>query len=215
MSFVGLLRIASFAVPIGLGCGGTLAQQIVTVPPGAVGLLVRGPQGVTGNPPEIVASRRVLPVADTPAGIERIFAEQLVIMDRMMADMNALFAQGPESSAGYRAEQGPGPVAEPGAGPVTTIDALMDRVWKGFGTMPNAEGGSFCAESMTVTDPGDGKAPVVKVSRTGNGCGPMTGVAPEPAQSSPTHIAPGPSPRDLYEVNDPAPMGGKRVLHHT
>ncbi len=107
MSFVGLLRIASFAVPIGLGCGGTLAQQIVTVPPGAVGLLVRGPQGVTGNPPEIVASRRVLPVADTPAGIERIFAEQLVIMDRMMADMNALFAQGPDLRPDIGLSRGP------------------------------------------------------------------------------------------------------------
>jgi hypothetical protein len=203
MSLIGLLRIASVAVPIGLGCGGALAQQIVAVPTGAVVLLVPGTDGLPANAPEILASRRVVPIADTPGVIERIFAQQQSIMDHMMADMNALFTAG----------AGP----EPGApmNPVTRIDALMDRAWKGFGSMPVAAGGSFCAESMTVTYPGNGRAPVVKVSHAGNGCGPVTAVAPAPARTSPTVNQPRPSPQKLYEVNDPVPMSVSRLPRHT
>ena len=187
MSFPALLRVASVALPVALGCGGVAAaQQIVNVPPGFTLVLVPSP----GAAPQIIDAREAAspPVALMP--IERMFAEQRAIMARMTADMNSLFA--------------------PTANPLTRIDALIQRMGMPELATSPASAGSYCAESVSVSYAGPGTAPLVKVSHSGNGCGPnpASGSAAVAAPSAPPH-------QKLIEIDAPARIVTAHASHRT
>jgi hypothetical protein len=182
MSLSGLVRAAWVAVPAAwvavpaaLVCGGAVAQQIITVPPGMV--LVLTPGEVSANAPVLIESRD----SASAQPIERIFAEQDAMMRQMMADMNAMFS--------------------PTANSAGLIQAMV-------GSVP-VKAGTFCEESMTVSYNGHDSKPIVKVNRSGNGCGPATGIAPAPAVTAPP-VSHGPKILDIS-----APAATPRVQHRT
>jgi hypothetical protein len=187
MSLSGLLRAAWVAVPAALMCGSAVAQQVITVPPGVTVILSPGQMPLVSN-----SSRDPVLVETTQAPsatqVERIFAEQRAMMDRMIADMDAMFA--------------------PMQNQTGTIEAMLRQ----FGAPALAgvpTGATFCSESVSITY--NGTAPVVKVSRAGNGCGPATGSVPVPTQTAP-HIHREPN---VIEINNPTPSTRQAVRHHT
>jgi hypothetical protein len=190
MSPSGWLRVAWVAVPAALFCGGAVAQQIITVPPGVTVVFTPGQMPVVSN----TSQSPVLVETSPPRSalpIERIFAEQQAEMDRMMSDMNAMFA--------------------PMQNPTGLIDAMMRQFGNpALGVVPAASG-TFCSESVFITDNGRNNAPVVKVSHTGNGCGPMIAGAPVPAQTAPA-VRHQPN---VMQIDSPVPVTKQAVKHHT
>ena len=186
MSLSGWLRVACVAVPAALFCGGAVAQQIISVPPGMTVVLVPGRLPDVSNGSWVEA--RQTPSASS---IERIFARQREMMDRMIADMDAMFApmQNQHGIIETLLRQGGSPV---------------------FGTGP-AAGGSFCSESVSITYNAPSRAPLVKVSRTGNGCGPVTGGASVPAQTAPVEQR----QPNVMEIDGSGPVTKPAVRHHT
>ncbi len=186
MSLSGWLRAAWLAVPAALVCGGAVAQQIIRVPPGMVVVLTPGQM-------PLVSARAKAPVlvesTQEPSAlpIERLFAEQQAMMDRIMADMNAML------------------------GPIQTPAETMARFGaQGPEVMPVA-GGTYCEESVSVTYNGRNSAPIVKVSQAGSGCGPTAGAAPVPAESAPPERSRPP----IIQVDSPPRVMEPRVRHHT
>src|SRR5579859_1023408 len=190
MSLSGWLRVACAAVPAALFCGGAVAQQIITVPRGMTVVLVPGrlPVVSKGSQPSVLVETRRGPSAYP---IERIFAEQREMMNRVMADVDAMFA--PMQS-------------QPGM-----IETLLRHVGSPvFGVVP-AAGGSFCSESVSISYDGQNSAPLVKVSRAGNGCGPVAGGASVPAQAAPAER----HHPNVMEIDSPGPVTQPAARHHT
>jgi hypothetical protein len=177
MSLSGWIRAAWVAVPAALVCGGAVAQQIIPIPSGVVVILSPGDVPGAAKAPVLVESPRAVPEAALPVSIERVFAEQQAMMDRMMADMNAMFS--------------------PSANPRGLIQAMMGS----SGSLPAASG-TYCEESVSVSYNGHDAKPVVKVSRAGTGCGPVPGAAPVPAVTAPPVQR---EPRVLNISNPPEP----------
>ncbi len=184
MSLSGLLRVAWIAVPTALVCGGAVAQQIIPVPSGVVVILTPGQMPGTAKTPVLVETQQAAPIAVSPGSIERLIADQQAIMDRMMADMNAMFAPMASPTQMIRAMMGPG------------------------GGMPAAVG-SYCEQSISVTYNGRGTRPVVKVSRSGTGCGPAAGTASMPTLTTP------PAQRGPRILNISNPSEPARPQHRT
>lgn len=184
MSLSRFLRVSALAAPLALTAmagGAAHAQQAVTLPPGAVVVLLPDGTAVSGGVPV-----RVVEAPAAMPDIARLIAAQQQMMARMMANMDALFG-GPGLPAGF-----PG-AAQPAAA---------------------AQGGvSFCQQSISVTYAGG--APVVKVSRSGSGCGPETNSGATPAVTAPAPAAQPAARPDLLEVKDPVPVTQKPVRRPT
>jgi hypothetical protein len=184
------LRAAWVALPATLICGGAVAQQIISVGPGVTVVVMPGQMPVLSN-----ASQTPVLVETTPAPsalpVERIFAEQRAMMDRMMADMDAMFA--------------------PMQNQTGTIDAMLRQFGApAFGAMP-AAGGSFCSESVSITYNDQNSAPLVKVSRAGSGCGQAPGGSPVPALTMPAEEH---HPK-VMQIESPVPVTPPAGGHHT
>jgi hypothetical protein len=158
MSLSGWLRAAWVAVPAALFCGGAVAQQVITLPPGVTVILTPGQMPVVSNSSRDPVLVETAPPSAMP--IERIFAEQRAMMERMMKDMDAMFAPMPNQAG------------------------MIDAGVPALAGVPSS-GGTFCSESVSITYNGQNTAPLVKVSRAGNGCGPVTEGAPVPTQAEP------------------------------
>ncbi len=192
---------ACLALPLAAYGGSAIAgppsgPQTITVPPGAVVLILPGTAGMT--PPAISAAR--LPAGDP---LLRMVAEQNAMMRNMMAQMNAAFAQPTwpftqpwpvQMDRTIQAAFGGLPTNVPGAGMVVT----------------SFSGGlGVCSERMTYVYPANGTNPQVTVTRSGNACGALGVTGPRnvmqatPAQppEAPT-AAPSHGPR-LWTVSDP------------
>jgi hypothetical protein len=187
MSLSGLLRAATVAAPAMFIGGGAMAQQVIHVPPGMAVLLVPAPGRTAAETVRLVPA-----AAPTMISFDRLFAQQRAAMDHMIADMNA------DMNA----------VFAPNASP----DGFLRTMFGGLDiTMPR-HGVSVCQESISVTYNGNDAKPLVNVSRSGNGCGPIHAGAAEP-----TRLAPPPaSTRQLkvMEINDPAPLRAGPFHHH-
>jgi hypothetical protein len=148
MALFGLIRAAALAVPAVLAGTGVMAQHVTIVPPAMV--LVLSPSGATA----VESPAR-------PVALERFIADQEAMMDRMFADMDAMFA-------GFPTAMRPMTIAAaPGAGAVV------------------------CQESISVTYGGGNAKPLVRVSHAGNGCAPSAGTPLSvPAETLPTAPAP-------------------------
>ena len=194
------LLSACLALPVAAYGGSAIAgppsaPQTVTIPPGAVVLILPSPAAMT--PPDATA----LPANDP---LLRMVAEQDAMMRNMMAEMNAAFAQptwpftqpiGPmQLNRTIQAAFGGLPTNVPGAGMVFT----------------SVSGGSgVCSQQMTYVYPANGAKPQVTVTHSGDACGalgvtgPNTVMQPMPAEppQAPT-AAPSHGPR-LCTVSDP------------
>lgn len=128
--------------------------RTMTVPPGAVVLILPGP-GTAAMPGQAIAAA---PVAATPAGapVMQLIAQQQAAMQRMMAQMNAMFPPMPpmpDPAQMFRAAFGAG-------GPMLTF----------------AGGPGVCSESISIVQHGNA-APVI--TRTASAaCGAPAGNAP-------------------------------------
>ena len=183
--------------------------QTITVPPGAVVLILPGAAGIA--PPDATAT--ALP-ADDP--LLRMVVEQDAMMRNVMAEMNAAFAQ--------RTWPFTQPIAP------MQLDRTIQAAFGGLPTsMPDAGmvftsfsgGPGVCTERMTYVYPANGAKPQVTVTHSGDACGalgvtggPNTVMQPVPAQppEAPT-AAPSHGPR-LWTVSDPpqqiTPSGAPR-----
>ena len=183
--------------------------QTITVPPGAVVLIL---PGAAESAPS-AATATALPANDP---LLRMVAEQDAMMRNMMAEMTAAFAQPTwpftqpmwpaQMNRTIQAAFGNMPTNVPGAGMVVTSFS---------------GGPGVCSEQMTYVYPANGAKPQVTVTRSGGACG-SVGVGggardvtqPTPAQRPelPT-LAPTHGPR-LWTVSDPpqpiAPAGTPR-----
>ncbi len=119
--------------------------RMIYVPPGATVVILPG-SGVAAAPN--------LAAAGTPEAlpIMRLIAQQEAAMQRMMADMNAMFPPLPDANAMLRAAFGSG-------APLNVS------------VMPLAGGHGVCSQSISIVDRGNGSAPIVKVSQAGDACG--------------------------------------------
>jgi hypothetical protein len=135
--------------------------------------------------------------AEAPEGVPmmRLIAQQEAAMQRMMADMNAMFPPMPDPNVLLRAAFGAGAAFNMAIMPVG--------------------GHGVCSESISIVESGNGVAPIVKTSQSGDACGafgvskpqgvneasPVVPVTPLHAPrlveaSYPPHLVPnGPSPR--------------------
>jgi hypothetical protein len=128
--------------------------------------------------------------------VARLIAQQQAMMQRMMADMDALMATPmPDPTQMIRSAMDGMPQTEPGSGVVLT------QISSGTGT---------CSETIVFGPQGANGQPQVKVTRTGNACGVTTSNEPigvtqtTPApQTAPPATAPSSQDR-LWHINYPA-----------
>jgi hypothetical protein len=193
MMFSRFLCAASVAVPALLGHA-AMSQQIFTDPSGSIVVILPGPSGSAVTPVIQAAS----PASGDRTAVEQLVAQQDAIMARMMADMDAMFA----------------PMSDPFAG----VNGMLARVMSGSGL--NGGNGMVCQESISVSYDGSGAKPLVKVSRSGNGCGEMSptpaGTVPEaPNWTAPVPSAPRAAPPGVLEVKSPESLVPPGIRHRT
>ena len=171
--------------------------QTITIPPGAVMLILPTPVGMT--PPAATAT--ALP-ADDP--LLRMVAQQNAMMRNMMAVMNAAFAQ-----PTWPFTQPIGPMQLNRTIPATFGGPPTNGPAAGMVFTSFSGGPGVCTEQMTYVYSANGAKPQVTVTHSGDACGalgvtgPNTVMQPMPAQppQAPT-AAPSHGPR-LWTVSDP------------
>jgi len=111
-----------------------------------------------------------------------VFAQQDSLMRRMIADMDQLMSMPmPDPQQMIRSVMDGMPRVAPGS------SVVMTSISSGNGT---------CSQTITYSYPGNGGAPVTKVSRNGNACGALGSSAPVgvsqplPAPAAPQKVAP-------------------------
>jgi hypothetical protein len=191
---------ACLALPLAAYGGSAIAgplsaPQTITIPPGAVVLILPGAA-------EIVSPAATGLPTDDP--LLRMVAEQDAMMRNMMAEMNAAFAQ-----PTWPFTQPIGPMQlnrtiQAAFGGPPTNGSAAGMVFTSFSGGPGV-----CTERMTYVYPANGAKPQVTVTHSGDACGalgvtgPNTVMQPVPAQppQAPT-AAPSHGPR-LWTVSDP------------
>ena len=163
-------------------------SQVIQVPPGAVVMIVPAPVAATAAP---MVLRQAAPMTVPPiaAGdpVLRLIAQQQAMMQHMMAQMNAMFP--------------PMPTLSPfGPGALTSV------------ALP-AGGHGVCSESVSIVSRGDGSAPIVHVSRSGDACGAAGGSEPEHVVTPPVPTQPPHGPRVLEVSNPPRPVHARAPAH--
>jgi hypothetical protein len=173
-----------------------LATSLVLVAPAMAaqaegGRYVYVPSGAT-----IVLLPATAPTVPVDFPVARLVAQQQAMMQQMMAEMDALMATPmPDPEQMIRSVMDGNPRTVPGAGVVLT------QLSSGTGT---------CSETIVYGPQGPNGQPQVKVTRTGNACGPIspngpigvTQTTPAPQTVPP---ATGTSPQDrLWRISDPA-----------
>jgi hypothetical protein len=117
--------------------------QTIYVPAGATVIILPGP----GAAPNVASAR-----APGEIPMMRLIAQQEVAMQRMMADMNAMFAPMPDPNVLLRAAFGAGAPFN-------------------MAVMPMGGGHGVCSESISIVESGNGAAPIVKTAQSGDACG--------------------------------------------
>jgi hypothetical protein len=125
--------------------------RVIQVPPGAIVLILGAPDASLPSVPATAISSEPVPLA-------RLIAEQQSMMQRMMADMDALFPPLPD--------------------PAQLVRAAMQNAERfGGGMQPSVTTTSLsgvhgvCGESVSYVFPGAGGQPQVHVTRYGDACG--------------------------------------------
>jgi hypothetical protein len=150
MTIRGALLGAALSLPLAAFAGSAQAEQpdggrTIYVPPGAMVVILPGPGAITA--PNMVNAG----VPDAMPMMQLI-AQQQTAMQRMIADMNAMFRPLPDPNAMLRMAFGSGAPF-------------------GISVMPMAGGPGVCSQSISIVERGDGSAPIVKTSQSGDACG--------------------------------------------
>jgi hypothetical protein len=188
---------AVVAVPFLCAAGGVSATpptggHYVYVPPGATVVILPEP-AMTATPIGTSAAPTVSPFAP-------IIAQQNAMMQRMIADVNAMFATPmPDAQQLIRGAMRGLPQAGPGTGVLVTSVSSGNRV---------------CSETITYGYPANGSKPQMHVMRSGDGCGAVTIPGPARRVATPVaphaipRVAPASSPPRLWTAKDTArPIG--------
>lgn len=164
----------------------------VYVPAGATVVVLPGP-AMTPAPVNIAPPPMAFPVAS-------MIAQQDAIMQRMIADMNAMFAM-PMPDPQQFIEAAMRGMPQPGAG----TGVFLTSVTSGRGV---------CSETITYDYPANGSKPQVHVAHSGNGCGAVTMQGPTSPAAAPIapraipNTAPVSAPARLWTARDTArPIG--------
>jgi hypothetical protein len=164
----------------------------IYVPPGATVVVLPGPVAAAA-PVDAVTAPMAFPVAS-------LIAQQQAMMQRMIADMNAMFAApmpGPRQLI-QAAMRGTPPMWAGTAGPGSGV--ILTSVGSGNGV---------CSETITYGYPANGGKPQVHVTRSGNACGgAFAATGPGHAVQSPAvqhavPVTPAGAPPRLWTAGDP------------
>jgi hypothetical protein len=159
---------ACMALPLLASAGQAQTSQpnggrMIYVPPGAMVVILPGPGAVAA--PNMVSA-----TAPDVAPMMQMIAQQQAAMQHMIANMNAMFPPLPDPNTLLRAAFGAG-------GPFNVS------------VTPLAGGHGVCSQSISIVERGNGSAPIVHVSQTGDACGalgnaykPQTIDQPRPAE---------------------------------
>lgn len=166
---------ACLALPVAALAGQAQAapphgERVIYVPPGATVVILPGTGAIAAPNTVNAGMPEAMPMM-------RLIAEQQAAMQHMIADMNAMFQPLPDPGQLLRAAFGPG--------------ALLN-----VSLMPMAGGHGVCSQQISIIDRGDGSAPVVTRTQSGDACGPLSAakarsinqvspVAPAPLQHGP------------------------------
>ncbi len=152
------------ALPFLFLCAGKSASA---APPPTGGHYVYVPAGATVVVlPRLATTAAPAYVTSAPMGfpIASIIAQQDAMMQRMIADMNAMFATPmPDPQQVFEAAMRGMP--QPGAGTGVFLTSINS-------------GHRVCSEAITYDYPANGGKPQVHVARSGNGCGAVSMQAP-------------------------------------
>jgi len=177
------LLCACLALPLAASAGHAQPAQpnggrVIYVPPGATVVILPGPGAVAAPNMVTAGVPQAMPMM-------QLIAQQQAAMQHMIADMNAMFPPLPDPSRLLRAAFGPG----------APLNVSI---------MPLAGGHGVCSQSIRIVDRGDGSAPIVTTSQSGDACGPLgTGAPQSIRQITPAAPAvPSHGPK-LLEVGDP------------
>jgi hypothetical protein len=146
---------ACLALPLATIAGHAQAAQpkgerVIYVPPGATVVILPGPGAVAAPNMVNAGAPEAMPML-------QLIAQQQAAMQRMIADMNAMFPPMPDPNALLRAAFGPGGLVP---------DGLVN-----MSAMPLAGGHGVCSQRISIVDRGDGSAPIVTTSQSGDACG--------------------------------------------
>ena len=150
--------------------------RTIYVPAGAMVVILPGPGAIAAPAGIIPAPNVVNAGAPQAMPLTQMIAQQQAAMQHMIADMNAMFPPMPDPNAMLRAAFGSGPAL-------------------GVSMMPLAGGHGVCSQSISIVARGDGSAPIVKTSQTGDACGALgvgkpqgvDEVRPQPPTATPPH----------------------------
>jgi hypothetical protein len=165
-TFRNVMLGACLALPLAAFAGSAQADdgRTIYVAPGAMVVIVPGP-GVVAAPNVVNAG-----MPDATPMIQMI-AQQQAMMQRMVADMNAMFPPMPDPVAMLRAAMGTG-------------------VPLNVAVTPLAGGHGVCSQSISIVNRGDGSAPIVHVSQSGDACGSLGVSKPQGVNEVPAPVEP-------------------------
>jgi hypothetical protein len=167
--------------------------RTIYVPPGAMVVILSGP-GTVAAPTAVVATPNMVNAgAPQATPLMQMIAQQRAAMQHMIAEMNAMFPPMPDPNAVLRAAFGSGPPL-------------------GVSMMPLTGGHGVCSQSISIVARGDGSAPIVKTSQSGDACGALgvgqpqgvDEVRPETPAATPPH---GPKVLDIGYPPHPVTAG--------
>ncbi|HVC59036.1 MAG TPA: hypothetical protein VND19_01570 [Acetobacteraceae bacterium] len=154
--------------------------RVIYVPPGATVVILPGPGAVAA--PNMVSAGMVSAGVSPATPMLRLIAQQAAAMQRVIANMNAMFLPLP----------GPGQLLRAAFGSGAPLNVSF---------APLAGGPGVCSQRISIVDRGDGSAPVVTTSQSGDACGaPDAGKPRGVNQIGPAALPHGPK---LLEIGDP------------
>ena len=176
---------ASAAPPLSSG-------DYVYIPAGATVVVLPGP-AMTAPPVNISPRPMAFPMAS-------MIAAQDTMMQRMIADMNAMFAMPMPDPQQVLAAAMRG-MPQPGRGTGVFLTSV-------------SSGSGVCSETITYNYPANGGKPQVHVARSGNGCGAVTmpgpatpAAAPISPRAIPNTTPPRAAPREWTARDTARPIG--------
>jgi hypothetical protein len=166
--------------------------RVIYVPPGVTVVILPGPGTLAAPNAANAAAPEAMSLIAAPEAtpLMQMIAQQQAAMQRMIANMNAMFPPMPDPNAMLRAAFGAG-------GPL------------GVSIMPLAGGHGVCSQSISIVARGDGSAPIVKTSQSGDACGALGVSKPEgvdEVRPIPPAVAPQQGPKVLEIGYPPHPM---------
>jgi hypothetical protein len=150
----------TIAAPAGIG--GARVYAVGPAAPAAILVMLPGPGDILTADPQLWASQGFDVLTPTPSDIERIAADQQMAAARLIAEAQQM-ADAPIWLVGPNREIEAAMASLPQGGPGQVSGVVVTSASSGIGT---------CSERMIYSDAGNGAAPKVSVTKSGNACPP-------------------------------------------